>query len=222
MWCRRGASLSSVIRPVCTRPMRDRLGSAAGNFGPMATLVIEPLAARLVLRQWRDADRGPFAALNADPSVMEHFPALMTREQSDALLDRCVEQIRRDGYGLWAAEVRTSGEFIGFVGLSAPTWQAPFTPCTEIGWRLARSAWGHGYATEAANAVLAQAFGVVGLHEVVSFTTRGNLRSRRVMQRLGMTCDPSEDFDHPRVPAGPLRRHVLYRISRADFGQLRP
>lgn len=190
--------------------------SAAGNFGAMATRWIEPSTPRLLLRQWRDADRAPFAALNADPLVMEHLLGSLTRDESDAMVDRCVERIRSDGYGLWAVEVRTSGDFIGFVGLAAPTWEAAFTPCTEIGWRLARSAWDCGYATEAANAALATAFGVAGLPEIVSFTTTGNLRSQQVMQRIGMTRDPSEDFDHPRVPAGPLRRHVLYRISRAD------
>lgn len=115
-----------------------------------------------MLRQCRDSDRVPFAALNADPLVMEHFPALLTRDQSDAMMGRCIVQLDRDGYGLWAIEVRISGEFIGFVGLAVPTWEAAFTPCTEIGWRLARSAWGNGYATEAANAALATAFGAVG------------------------------------------------------------
>ncbi len=148
---------------------------------------------------------------------MEHFPSLLTREQSDAMVDRCLGQIKHEGYGLWAVEVRASGEFIGFVGLAVPTWEAAFTPCTEIGWRLARTAWGHGYATEAANAVLATAFGIVGLDDVVSFTTTGNLRSQHVMQRLGMMPDPAGDFEHPRVADGPLRCHVLYRISRADW-----
>jgi RimJ/RimL family protein N-acetyltransferase len=185
----------------------------------VATRLIEPLTRRLVLRQWRDEDRTPFAALNADPLVMEHFPALMTRAQSDALVDRCFEQIQHEGYGLWAVEVTTSGEFIGFVGLAIPTWEAAFTPCTEIGWRLARSAWGQGYATEAANAALATAFATIGLTEVVSFTTTSNLRSQRVMRRIGMTRHPSEDFDHPHVPNGPLSRHVLYCIGRAGWEQ---
>jgi len=183
----------------------------------MATPLIEPSTSRLVLRQWRESDRDPFATLNADPLVMEHFPVLLTHDQSDTMMDRCIVHLECDGYGLWAVEVRTSGEFIGFVGLAVPTWEAAFTPCTEIGWRLARSAWGYGYATEAANAALAMAFGVIGLDEVVSFTTTRNLRSQRVMQRIGMTRDPSEDFDHPLVADGPLRRHVLYRISRADW-----
>jgi RimJ/RimL family protein N-acetyltransferase len=184
--------------------------------------LIEISTARLVLRQWSDADRAPFAALNADPLVTRHLPALLTRQQSDALVDRFFDQIRRNGYGLWAVEVQASGEFIGFVGLSHPTWQAAFTPCTEIGWRLARSAWGQGYATEAANAALATAFGPLGLAEVVSFTTGHNERSQQVMQRIGMARDPFEDFDHPQVAEGPLRRHVLYRISRATWERLEP
>lgn len=188
----------------------------------MATRLIEPSTPRLVLRQWRDGDRASFAALNADPLVMENLPALLTRAQSDAMVDRCVERLDAAGWGLWAVEVRTPGEFIGFVGLAVPTWEAAFTPCTEIGWRLARSAWGHGYATEAANAVLATAFGPIGLDEIVSFTTTGNVRSHRVMQRIGMTHDPAEDFDHPRVASGRLRRHVLYRISRADWERRDP
>jgi len=183
----------------------------------MATRLIEPSTRRLVLRQWRDADRRPFAALNSDPLVMEHFPQVLKVDESDAMVGRCIGQIDRDGYGLWAVEVRASGEFIGFVGLAMPTFEAAFTPCTEIGWRLTRSAWGHGYATEAAKQVLATAFCDIGLDEVVSFTTIGNLRSQRVMQRIGMTHLRSEDFDHPRVADGPLRRHVLYRIRRADW-----
>ena len=186
----------------------------------MATRLIEPLTRRLMLRQCRDEDRTPFALLNADPLVMEHLPALLTRDQSDALVDRWSERIKRDGYGLWAVEIRASNEFIGYVGLASPTWEAAFTPCTEIGWRLARSAWGYGYATEAANAALATAFGAIGLGDVVSFTTKSNLRSQHVMQRIGMTNNPSEDFDHPLVADGRLSRHVLYRISRADWERL--
>jgi len=148
---------------------------------------------------------------------MEHFPAPLTLEQSDTMVDRCVYRLQRDGYGLWALENRGSGEFIGFVGLAMPGWESAFTPCTEIGWRLARSAWGKGYAAEAAHASLAMAFGPLGLHEVVSFTSTHNHRSRRLMERLGMTRDPAEDFDHPQVTHGPQRRHVLYRLSRADW-----
>jgi RimJ/RimL family protein N-acetyltransferase len=183
----------------------------------VATRLIEPSTSRLALRQWNERDRGPFAAMNADPLVMEHFPAPLDREQSDAMVDRLIEQLEHDGYGLWAVEVRFSRTFIGFVGLAAPRWEAAFTPCVEVGWRLARSAWGQGYATEAARAAVATAFGPVGLNEVVSFTAPGNVRSRRVMERLGMTHDPSEDFDHPQVAEGPLRRHMLYRLSRAAW-----
>jgi ribosomal-protein-alanine N-acetyltransferase len=185
----------------------------------MTTRQIELATSRLALRQWCEGDRAPFAALNADPVVMEYFPATLSRAQSDALAERCVEHLQRDGYGLWALEVRTSHEFIGFVGLAVPGWDATFTPCTEIGWRLARSAWGQGYATEAAREALATAFGPADLDEVVSFAATGNLRSQHVMQRIGMTRDPSEDFDHPLVPDGPLRRHVLYRLKRADWNR---
>jgi RimJ/RimL family protein N-acetyltransferase len=183
----------------------------------MVTDLIERCTSRLVMRQWHQRDRAPFAALNGDPLVMAHFPSLLNRFQSDAMVDRCVEEPQGNGYGLWAVEVRASGDFIGFVGLSEPRWEAAFTPCTEIGWRLARSAWGHGYATEAANGTLATAFGRAGLAEVVSFTTTGNVDSQRVMQRIGMTHDSIEDFDHPLVTDGPLRRHVLYRIKKADW-----
>jgi len=183
----------------------------------MATRLIEPSTSRLVLRQWREDDRGPFAALNADPRVMEYFPGLLTRDQSDAMVDRCIGQLRCDGFGLWAVEVKSSGEFIGFVGLTVPIWEAAFTPCTEIGWRLARSAWGQGYASEAAIAALATGFSSIGLDEVVSFTTTKNIRSQQVMKRIGMKRDPSSDFDHPRVAEGPLRRHVFYRLGRTDW-----
>jgi RimJ/RimL family protein N-acetyltransferase len=183
----------------------------------MVSRYFEPSTSRLVLRQWIEADRMPFAALNDDPLVMAHFPAVLTRVESDTLMDRCAYQLRRNGHGLWAVQIRASSEFIGFVGLAVPSWEAAFTPCTEIGWRLARSAWGQGYASEAADAVLATAFDHLGLDEVVSFTTTDNLPSQHVMQRIGMTRDPSEDFDHPHVDHGPWRRHVLYRISKPEW-----
>jgi RimJ/RimL family protein N-acetyltransferase len=173
---------------------------------------------RLLLRQWRDSDREPFAALNADPAVMEHFPALQTREQSDALIDRNIPELDDRGWGLWALEVKDTGEFIGFTGLNVPTFDAPFLPGVEIGWRLAKGAWGNGYATEAARAALAYGFGPAGLDEIVSFTATTNLPSQRVMQRIGMMHDEAGDFDHPRVEEGHrLRRHVLYRINRAQW-----
>jgi len=177
---------------------------------------------RLLLRQWRDSDRDLFAAMNADPAVMEHFPALQTSEQSDSLIDRTSPGIEGRGWGLWALEVRDTGEFIGFTGLSVPSFEAHFTPAVEVGWRLTKRAWGNGYATEAARAALAHGFGPAGLDEIVSFTATTNLPSQRVMQRIGMTHDEADDFDHVRLPAGHrLQRHVLYRIDRAQWESTR-
>jgi RimJ/RimL family protein N-acetyltransferase len=172
---------------------------------------------RLLLRAWRDADREPFARLAADPRVMEFLPARLTRPESNAMVDRAQANLARDGFTLFAAELRRTGEFIGFIGLSRPSFEAHFTPCVEIGWRLAVEHWNQGLATEGARAVLRIAFEEAGLEEIVSFTVPANLRSRRVMEKLGMTHDPADDFDHPRLPPGhPLRRHVLYRLRRAD------
>jgi RimJ/RimL family protein N-acetyltransferase len=168
---------------------------------------------RLRLRRWRPSDREPFAALNADPRVMEHLPALLSREESDALQSLCDAHFVQYGFGLWAVEIRGVTPFAGFLGLSVPTFQAHFTPCVEVGWRLAADHWGHGYATEGARAVLLFGFQMVGLAEIVSFTVPGNLRSRRVMEKIGMTYDPADDFDHPGQSQKPAsRRHVLYRI----------
>ena len=169
---------------------------------------------RLLLRPWRPEDRVPFAALNVDPEVMEHFPARLTRAQSDAFVDRIEAGFAEHGFGLWAVEVQATGEFIGFTGLAVPLFDAPFMPAVEIGWRLARPAWGHGSASEAARRALAVAFTDYGLAEVVSFTSVANVRSQAVMRRIGMTRDPAGDFDHPRVPANHrLQRHVLWRIK---------
>jgi ribosomal-protein-alanine N-acetyltransferase len=170
---------------------------------------------RLVLREWRPEDREPFAAMNADPEVMRHFPARLSRAESDAFVDRIADGFARNGYGLWALEVRGTGEFIGYAGLQPANFEAHFTPAVEIGWRLARPAWGYGYATEAARAGVAYGFGPGGLDEIMSWTVPANERSRAVMRRLGMTHDAADDFDHPRLPEGhPMRRHVLYRLSR--------
>ncbi|MFB9676390.1 GNAT family N-acetyltransferase [Streptosporangium vulgare] len=170
---------------------------------------------RLIMRRWRDDDREPFAALNADPEVMEHFPAPLTRPQSDTMVDKIERSFDEQGYGLWALEVRETGRFIGFTGLMWQRFEAPFTPALEVGWRLARHAWGHGYAIEAARRAVAEGFAVAGVDEIVSMTTVGNRRSRAVMERLGMTRDPADDFDHPAVPRGhPVRSHVLYRLGR--------
>lgn len=181
--------------------------------------VLQLRTPRLLMRQWGEADNAPFAALNADPEVMAHFPWTLTADESRALAYRYAARLEVDGYGIWAVEVLESGAFIGFVGLARPTWESAFTPCTEIGWRLSREAWGHGYATEAARAALQVAFTHVDLDEVVSFTAVGNLRSRAVIERLSMRRDAGGDFDHPRVAQGhPTRRHVLYRLTAAAWG----
>jgi len=173
---------------------------------------------RLLLRRWRDADREPFAALNADPVVMAHMPALLDRAASDAFVDRTGVHFDQHGFGLWAVEVPGVSDFIGYVGLAVPRFSAAFTPCVEVGWRLARAHWGKGYATEAARAALSFGFLTAGLSEIVSFTVPANTRSIAVMQRLGMTHDPADDFAHPSLPADhPLSHHVLYRLS-ADHG----
>ncbi|WP_171169049.1 GNAT family N-acetyltransferase [Streptomyces sp. I05A-00742] len=169
---------------------------------------------RLTLRRWRDSDLEPWAAMNADPEVREHLGDLLTREQSDASVARFQAEFDRRGYGWWAVEVRATGEFIGFAGLDQVDDGMPFTG-VEIGWRLARPAWGHGYATEAASAVLDHGFDTLGLPEILAVTTATNLRSQAVMRRIGMTRNPADDFDDPFAPAGPLRPNVLYRIARA-------
>ncbi len=169
---------------------------------------------RLLLRQWREDDLVPFAALNRDPEVMRFFEEPLSRERSDAWARAIAAAIDDQGWGLWALERRDTGEFIGFTGLQVPRHPLPCLPCVEVGWRLARSAWGHGFATEAGRASLAHAFGPLALDEVVSLTAVPNTPSRRVMERLGMERDEHGDFDHPAVsPGHPLRRHVLYRIN---------
>jgi RimJ/RimL family protein N-acetyltransferase len=176
--------------------------------------MIEPTTARLLLRQWRPSDRTPFAQLNADPRVMEFFPSPLTREQSDSMADRCESFISERGWGLWAVELKTDGSFIGFVGLHIPTAQLPFSPCTEVGWRLAFDYWGYGFASEAGREALRVGFDGLGLEEIVSFTAVANRRSRAVMERLGMTL--SGLFEHPTVLVGSyLRQHCLYRLRRS-------
>lgn len=167
---------------------------------------------RLRLRRWREDDLEPFAALNADPETMRHFPGTMTRGESDALARRIATWIEERGWGLWAVEVLAGAPFVGFVGLAEPAFDAHFTPAVEVGWRLGRQHWGKGYATEAGRAALDFGFGELALAEIVAMVATGNVRSQRVAERLGMTRDPVDDFDHPRVPPGPLRRHVLYRL----------
>lgn len=188
---------------------------------------------RLLLRPWCEADRAPFARMNADPIVREFYPSTLTRQESDAQFDRINAQFNERGWGLFAIELTATGPnksqanrissatseivthpFIGYVGLTTAKFESPFTPCTEIGWRMLHEFWGHGYATEGAKAVCQFAFEELHLDEILSFTAVPNWRSRRVMERIGMTHDPQNDFDHPLVEVGhPLRPHVLYRLS---------
>jgi RimJ/RimL family protein N-acetyltransferase len=173
------------------------------------------------MRRWTPEDRGPFAAMNADPQVMEHFPGPLSPPDSDALAARADAHLAEHGWGLWALEVASGedlGRFAGFTGLAVPSWEASFTPCVEVGWRLPRWAWGRGYASEVARAALRVGFTDLGLEEIVSFTAVPNQRSRAVMRRTGMTRDPGGDFDHPTIPVGhPLGRSVLYRLSAAAW-----
>ena len=171
---------------------------------------------RLLMRPWRESDREPCAALNADPRVMATMGKQLTRDESDALADRIATHIESHGWGLWALEIPGKASFIGFAGLSRPPYETPFTPCIEVGWRLAFDHWGHGYATEAGRVALGFGFTVLDLPEFVSFTTVTNQRSRKVMERLGLVHDTDADFDHPMLAKDhPLLRHVLYRKRKA-------
>ncbi|MBZ5635656.1 MAG: GNAT family N-acetyltransferase [Acidobacteriia bacterium] len=182
---------------------------------------VEIVTPRLWLRRWRTEDLEPFAALNTDPEVMEHFPSTLSREETAAAVGWIEKHFERHGFGLWAVDVPGHTRFSGFIGLAVPTFETSFTPCIEIGWRLARPWWGQGFATEGARAALAYGFERLDLPEIVSFTVPGNVRSRRVMEKLGMRY--SEDFAHPRIdPLHPLSRHVLYRLSRAEWASGRP
>jgi ribosomal-protein-alanine N-acetyltransferase len=182
---------------------------------------------RLLLRPWRDEDVDSFAAMFDDPAVMEFLPAQKDRAHIDAIVGRVRAHFDAHGFGWWAAELkrtglRGTGAFIGFVGLSRVPFEAHFTPAVEVGWRMASAYWGKGYATEGARAAMHAGFTQLGLDEIVSFTVPANARSWGVMERIGMTHDPADDFDHPRLPQGdPLRRHVLYRISRARWEETR-
>jgi len=173
---------------------------------------------RLIMRSWRESDLAPWAAMNADPEVRRYVGPLLTPGQAEAWVLNFQDDLDRHGFGFWALEVRASGDFIGFTGLDIVEEEMPVTG-VEIGWRLARSAWGHGYATEAARAALEYGFGILTLPEIVAITMAANLRSQAVMERIGMTRDPAEDFDDPDVAEPPLRRHVVYRIRRAPEDQ---
>lgn len=177
---------------------------------------------RLRLRPWRDEDIAPFAAMNADPRVMEYFPALLSQAETEAMVGRIRAYFAEHGYGLWAVEELNGAPFIGYVGLNTPRFDAPFMPTIEIGWRLAFEHWKKGYAREAARAALASGFEELALNEIVSFTARINRRSWHVMKAIGMKRSPADDFNHPSLPAGhSLERHVLYRMTRAEWEQMR-
>lgn len=166
----------------------------------------------VLLRQWRESDLDSYAAMNADPEVMRYFPARWSWAESEASLQRMRRAIDERGWGLWAVEV--DGTWAGLTGLNTPTFTAPFTPCVEIGWRYRREFWGRGVAFQAAQQALAYGFETLRLDEIVAFTAAGNLRSRRLMERLGFHHDAGQDFEHPFIPAGhALRCHVLYRLS---------
>lgn len=191
-------------------------GAESGGVGdPGAAVGASELRTdRLVLRQWRETDREPFAAMNADPDVMEHFPGVMSRAESDALADRLEESIGTYGHGLWAVELVREAPFIGFVGVQWVSETMPFAPALEVGWRLARPYWGRSLAFEAARAALDFAFAQLGVGEVVAYTAARNARSRRLMERLGMRRDADGDFLHPGIdPSSPLQPHVVYRIA---------
>ncbi|MFZ0742773.1 MAG: GNAT family N-acetyltransferase [Terracidiphilus sp.] len=173
---------------------------------------------RLSLRRWVDGDREPFARINRNAAALEFLPGALSRGESDEMVDRIEVHFEQHGFGLWATELREGAEFIGYIGLAVPRFEAAFTPCVEIGWRLAPEYWGRGLATEGARAVVRYAFEDLALPSLVSFTVPANLRSRRVMEKLGMTHDAQDDFNHPLLPPGHLlRRHVLYRLNREEW-----
>lgn len=184
---------------------------------PPMSKPIQLETARLIVRPWQASDSAPFAALNADPVVMRYFPAPLDRAASDAIIARCSAHIAQHGFGFWAVERKADGAFIGMVGLNIPTAPLPFMPCVEVGWRLAATYWGQGYASEAAQASLRAGFEVFQLEEIVSFTALPNRPSQAVMERLGMQR-AADTFAHPAVPEGhPLREHCLYRLRREDW-----
>jgi RimJ/RimL family protein N-acetyltransferase len=185
---------------------------------PLLSVPHEFRTERLLLRRWRPQDSEPFAAMCADPRVMEFFPATQTRDESDATVARIEAHFTKHGFGLWAVEIVGSSPFAGFIGLCYPRFEAHFTQCVEIGWRLAAQHWGHGYATEGARAAVVVGFESLQLAEIVAMTVPENLRSRRVMDKLGMTRREDDDFDHPLLPPGHhWRRHVLYRLARPNY-----
>lgn len=181
----------------------------------MTAGVITPIETeRLVLRRWRVEDAAAFAAINADPAVMRYFPNVLTRDESDAVIGRIEAHIDEHGFGFWAVEEKQSRQVVGMTGLARVKFDAHFTPAVEIGWRFASAVWGRGYAPEAARAAAQAGFDHFGFDEIVAFAVAANMPSRRVMEKLGMTYDPADDFDHPKLPEdSPLRHFVLYRLK---------
>ncbi len=170
---------------------------------------------RLKLRKWIESDLEPFAAINTCKHVCEFLPEPLSRDESDIYAEKIHDHFEEKGYGLYAVEIKNTGEFIGFTGLSVPGFDAHFMPTVEVGWRLSYNHWGNGYATEAARTILSYGFDHLGLKEIVSFTVPDNIRSRRVMEKIGMQHNPEDDFNHPKLPDGhPLQKHVLYRIKK--------
>jgi len=184
----------------------------------MDDLVTTLTTKRLILRPWKESDLAPFAALNADPRVMEFFPSPLSRQESDALAKRIYENIEKQSWGLWAVSIPSIADFIGFIGLAKVPYEAPFTPAIEIGWRLAFDHWNKGYATEGAKEALRYGFQELMLDEIVSITFIKNRRSRKVMEKIGLHHHPGDDFDHPRlIENHPLKRHVLYRLKAQEW-----
>ncbi|MFJ2993330.1 GNAT family N-acetyltransferase [Pandoraea sp. NPDC087047] len=192
--------------------------TASDSHSPFDTAAPTIATGRTILRQWRTDDLPLFAALNADREVMRHFPTTLDKTQSNAVALRLAQHLETHGFGPWALEIPGVTPFAGFVGLMRVGFDAPFVPAVEIGWRLARAWWSKGYATEAASAAARYAFETLGMDSLVSFTVPANVRSRAVMQRIGMRHCPDEDFLHPLIPLGHrLRRHVLYRLDAGDL-----
>ena len=176
----------------------------------------------LILRPWRPSDTEPFTAMSQDPEVMAHLLAFASQEAIASWIQRQVDHFEKYGFGFWALESRETGEFMGATGLLRISYEAHFTPAVEVGWRLARRFWGQGYVPEAARSALSFGFENLGLSEIVANTVSANHNSRRVMEKLGMVRDPADDFDHPLVPAdSPLRRQILYRLTRENWSRLR-
>jgi len=181
--------------------------------------IVELETDRLRLRQWKDSDFPIFAEMNADPIVMEYYPSTLKKQESDEVAKTFQSLILERGWGFWALERKSDEKFVGFVGLHEPQPDLPFSPCVEIGWRLAKKYWGEGYATEAAKQALKFAFEVLLLSNVYSFTSVLNLRSRAVMERLNMV-NVNQNFLHPKVPDGsPLKEHVLYKITKDKWNE---